>query len=148
MKLTDVTLKTGVQPSFEAIESFRLMDQDGTEYTFKPGDRVWYEHLTSGSRTPGTVTKFFGVGRLRGVQIKTDAFGERSFYFGQYEDDLNGYRLTPYTGSNTAPRHIVKFTVEFDSEVWNSMTPEQQQAWINTVTDGINDEAHVSYISY
>ena len=40
----------------------------------------------------------------------------------------------------------VRFTVEFDVNAWNSMTPTEQQTWIDDVTDNLNDEVYVSHI--
>lgn len=41
----------------------------------------------------------------------------------------------------------VTFTVEFDSEVWASMTPSAQEAWVIRVNDLLSDEVYVSDIS-
>lgn len=41
----------------------------------------------------------------------------------------------------------VTFTVEFDSEVWASMTPAQQAIWVERVNNILSDEVYVSDIS-
>jgi hypothetical protein len=38
----------------------------------------------------------------------------------------------------------VVFEVEFDSEVWVTMTREQKSLWIDDVTNSINEHARVS----
>lgn len=91
MHLTDVTLKQDADPSLDNIESFRMMGTNGVEYTFRPGEKVWLEHTPTDSRAVGVIGSFFGVGRLRGVHIETEAFGQRSFYFGQPGDHESGY---------------------------------------------------------
>ena len=40
----------------------------------------------------------------------------------------------------------IKFTVEFDSTVWDSLNATEKQGWVDRVADLINDEAYVSEI--
>lgn len=47
---------------------------------------------------------------------------------------------------NTTNR--VKFTVNFDSQAWESMDKTERELWVDRVNDAINDEAYVSAVEY
>lgn len=41
----------------------------------------------------------------------------------------------------------VTFTVEFDSEVWESMNKDQRSNWIDEVNDILSNEVYVSEVA-
>lgn len=45
-------------------------------------------------------------------------------------------------------QNIVKFTVQFDSEVWPSLTNDERREWVDRVADAINDEAYIANVKF
>jgi len=67
--------------------------QDLTELTidgvtFRTGDEVWLTHVSTGERLRGTLGRFFGVGRVRGIKLHGTFVGETAFYFGKPQDEV------------------------------------------------------------
>lgn len=78
----------------EDLEFLIARDDDGLTETFYIGDTVTLTHEPSGSHAVGILANFFGVGRIRGIDIDTAAFGGVSFYFGQPGDPERGFVLS------------------------------------------------------
>jgi hypothetical protein len=47
-------------------------------------------------------------------------------------------------GGEQRMRNKVLFEVEFDSDVWISLSDSQKQQWIDDVASSINEQAYVS----
>lgn len=68
---------------------------------------------------------------------------EQAFYVTPADEvsELSEVKPTEFAKSN-----VVKFTVEFDSEVWASLDEDGRSDWINKVSDLLADEVHVSEV--
>ena len=94
-----ISLNPSTATSTEEIESFTMRDPDSARglVTFKRGDPVSMIHVPTQSIAHGVIGDFFGIGRIRGVDILGTAFGRQSFYFGQPGDEEDGWLLRDST---------------------------------------------------
>ena len=74
----------------KTVDELNFITIDGE--TFSLGDKVWEEHVPSGQKVFGTLVRFYGVGRIRGLIVDAPFAGEMHFPFGQPGDE--NYRLT------------------------------------------------------
>ena len=80
-------------PDATRIQDLTELTIDGV--TFRTGDAVWLTHIPTGSRLYGTLGRFYGVGRVRGVKVLTPFVGDTVFPFGHPGDEVR--TLTPIT---------------------------------------------------